>query len=617
MKSFTKKITVLFALLAATLGMAIFAACGDEEEKPDPDGFTVTVVDENNQPFTGVRVQLCEFDEETGELGICYPGVAVDEHGKAVYKNPDAKSRMEVHIQDIDNYMLYDKVAMNRGEAVTVKVVEHKPLGGDGTGAHERYQPTDNEGNPSGPEIEMPRLETFNPYLAEEGYYRVNVSEKDKIVYFAFRTSRVGKYSVQSSGPLDPRVYEIYGSLSTGWQDVGEEKDGDEILNGNRNRSKNSKNFYYEFEMDQARFGQSIISGSLSGVGGWNGSYGVIAFGISVEDDESAGKDFCIEFKYVGPLSSQAGELHEVIKANQLLGADSDLVYLTEATLPGQGNGPTEDQEGGTITPGPDAGTKTVYRFKESATNTATLKSILDWEEFDAQYELDTASHIYYLKNSDGSRGPMLVAYINPTGGHGAWDASLYEIAAVHYNQFAYYTNDPLTRHSYSDTDANGDSFIGSYGLSCNADGVYPLTQELKSFLDWFTMQSSYFKQLIPNPASVGLKTGKYFLYFCGYYRDGSEESPYLLNVSDDNTVKVTEDKSYGIVNVGGTGTYTVTIENADGLTVTYKGVQHTATGGTLTFDIVVGDTEYSEGVILEFVGTAAGTVTVKIAEKP
>ena len=81
MKSFTKKITVLFALLAATLGMAIFAACGDND-KPDPDAFTVTVVDENGAPFTGVRVQLCEFDEETGELGICYPGVTVDANGK-------------------------------------------------------------------------------------------------------------------------------------------------------------------------------------------------------------------------------------------------------------------------------------------------------------------------------------------------------------------------------------------------------------------------------------------------------------------------------------------------------------------------------------------------------
>lgn len=616
MKSFTKKITVLFALLAAALGMAIFAACG--ESGPDPDAFTVTVVDENDQPFTGVRVQLCEFDEETGELGICYPGVEVDENGKAVYKNPEAKSRMEVHIQDIDNYMYYDKVAMNRGEAVTVKVTEHKPLGGDGTGVHYTEKITDNEGNVL-EERELPNFASFNPYIVEEGYYRVNVAAKDKIVYFAFRTAQTGKYSVQSSGSVDPRVYELYGTLSTGFQDYGEETEGNQILNGNRNRTANSKNFYYEFEVDQARINQSQISGAFGGVTGWNGTRGVAAFGITVEDEESAGKDFCIEFKYKEPLESSGGEVHEVIKATQLLGAGSDLVYLTDATLPGQGNGYWDDD--GTYhpgAPGEDTGTKKVYRFKESGTNTAVLKSILAWNEYNAEYILDTTTNIYHLKNADGSKGPMLVAYINPTGGHGAWDLSFYDIAVTLGNQFAYYSEDGLTRYSYTDTDENGESFIGSYGLACNSDGVYPLTAELKDFLDWFTTQSSYFKQLIPNPTSIGLTTGKYFLYFCGYYRDGSQKNPYALTAREDNTVAVQEDGTYGTVTLPHPGTatknYTVTITGAAGLTVTYKDTPHSDTSGTVSFVIEFTSTDWSQGVVLLFTGFT-GKITVSITE--
>lgn len=77
------KVALLFCLTLCVAAFAFaFAACGGDGESGELK-YTVTVVDTDNNPVTGVRVQLCAIDEE-GNIGTCLIPVPVDENGVAV-----------------------------------------------------------------------------------------------------------------------------------------------------------------------------------------------------------------------------------------------------------------------------------------------------------------------------------------------------------------------------------------------------------------------------------------------------------------------------------------------------------------------------------------------------
>ncbi len=596
MKSFTKKLLILFALFAATLGMAIFAACdGDEEnDGPDPNSFTVYVKDETGAAVTGVRVQLCEI----GEGAVCYNGVNVDENGKAVVGLPNASNRLVVHIQDILDYYSYEEKEMNRGEELTVTLVENKPQSGNGTATFKQgLGETSNQ---------FENVDNF--YAVTQGSYRVRVSSLGQWVYFAFQAGQTGVYRVSSTGTADAKVRELQGSVATGVWDMGDGTAQDPY--GNDNRSESDKNFRYEFEVDSSNMQQSG---------------GVVYFGVTVMDEASLNVDFCITFVRRGNLEPQPQYTVNALLAEQLLQAGDPRVEAREASITewdGEGNQSTR--------------TITVQGYKNPATNTTVLKSAHGFAGLNAKVALNPADNIYYL-SSDGTAadGPMLVVHFggegdglgedesgstSATSGVPPFTASFWAMAQS--QSFSYVDpEDPYTFYSYTNTGENGEfSFMHSYALVCNNDGVYPLTEELKNFLDHYTSSQSFLNngmesQYLPLFEAAGAGPEQYFLWFCSVYADGSQSNAYRLTSATNTVSAKASGETYFEYRPTAAGSYTFTVTLTGEATITVGGQTHQTTGGTVTFTCAIEDTRNYTSFSIALTGASADAdVTVAVA---
>ncbi|MCM1236670.1 MAG: hypothetical protein NC489_41870 [Ruminococcus flavefaciens] len=101
MQKVLKRVTVILAIIAATLCLGVFASACDGNK--DKDTYTVTVVyAENNTPVDGtasdLTVQICSA-QLNGELITCYTTHKVGTDGKAEVKFFVLKNNTKYHLQ--------------------------------------------------------------------------------------------------------------------------------------------------------------------------------------------------------------------------------------------------------------------------------------------------------------------------------------------------------------------------------------------------------------------------------------------------------------------------------------------------------------------------------------
>ena len=119
MKKFIKTLSIMLIAAVCTVCVALFAACGGDDNKLDPNIIYITVVDENGDAIDGttfgenildpddhqVMIQFCTVD------GGCASMVELGADGKAEYDLASVKElaetnhtdTVELHIQNLPN----------------------------------------------------------------------------------------------------------------------------------------------------------------------------------------------------------------------------------------------------------------------------------------------------------------------------------------------------------------------------------------------------------------------------------------------------------------------------------------------------------------------------------
>ncbi len=134
------------------------------------------------------------------------------------------------------------------------------------------------------------------------------------------------------------------------------------------------------------------------------------------------------------------------------------------------------------------------------------------------------------------------------------------------------------------DGEPNGDKTKNCYENFCNGDGVYPVNQELHTFLTLFTKANKPYDDMISTEEWLAQEDW-IWLSACYYYSEvptGTQENPLVLTEGTQNADIVAFDDLY--CTVAGEGEYLITF-TSDGADIKLNGTisaQHTVTAGTV-----------------------------------
>ena len=291
MKSITKKIAIILLVCMLTVAVVSLVACKD---KSDPNVYTVTVVDEDGNPYAKAIVQLCKIEAD-GSQSTCYTGVATDANGvvKLEKEIPEDVNHVEVHLLGLPAYLTYERVKMHRGESVTVTVRLKKAnelsSAKEGTGFGE-YAKDLLTGEITS-EIDS---STFKPYVVEEDEaYALKFTSATQKIYYEFHALQEGIYKVYSLGSVDASVTRLTGSKMTGIRNPGKSADF-----YSDNVSATDKNFSLEFVIEPELFEQT--KGGDSSI-----DYAACYFEVALSNASDINKDAIIVFEYVDDFEEE------------------------------------------------------------------------------------------------------------------------------------------------------------------------------------------------------------------------------------------------------------------------------------------------------------------------
>lgn len=126
MKKLFKTLICAAAAVCVTLGLVLFAACGDEPEKPDDkhDYYTVNITYPDGKGAEGIELQMTPENGTMPDEGDLFLTATTDESGKAEFHIahfPDATLyRLEVMSGVPEGYNLQSAYAINLGDGFTL-----------------------------------------------------------------------------------------------------------------------------------------------------------------------------------------------------------------------------------------------------------------------------------------------------------------------------------------------------------------------------------------------------------------------------------------------------------------------------------------------------------------
>ncbi len=434
--------------------------------------------------------------------------------------------------------------------------------------------------NGQDPESGVGQLDSqkFNPYQAVIGSYKLKFTSADQKIYIAFNsnTTEDGVYRIYSRGGVDATVQQLVGDPRTnGVRNPGPLAEIDRMLLFNDDANPAVKNFSLDFIHNE-------------GVTEGHTVNGVCYFELALKDATHVDKEFAVCFEYVGQYTPLPPTIVTDIRAN--------------------------------------------YEVIKAIRPAGALNMIpLSAGDFEVVYS--EADKYYHLGSADG---PVL--YVNltapwPWGVTGEGDIPLTFMLRCSYgNVYEWSFDDGVTSENWLTflfdhigwydlvSDGQGGSWyqLRSDAVNyCNADGYYPVTEQMKQFLTLLykdlTVQALYFQE--NNYANIKwvLPEGDEWIFMCGYYgeqytgRDyaggsGSENDPYQLKKAGEFSVEVP---------AGGAIWYTSNVNfdvvtNTAGAVISYGG-----------HDYAAGETVNVKGSAQKFSvklqSGAAGQVTISV----
>ena len=410
----------------------------------------------------------------------------------------------------------------------------------------------------------------YNPYIVKEGVYSATIEEEDAIVYYGFIPTRPGKYVIESWGTIsdlitaDPNVG-YYGNNPQYVQEAISYAD----------EGGYDKNFALEFNIAIEEF---INTGTFDDNGNMiyekdeNGNLiagGVYTFGISCKGVKKP-KTFPFAIKWVDEYVLEKIPA-EVIPVSESLSKYPDC------------------QEG--------------YIWKDSLIN--GLEQAFYNEE----------DGFYHVGSKDGY---VITAKIS--------EPCLYmDRAFSKYNETTK-ENDGIVGVTGIVLD-NGTkdytSFIQEYEKYCNSDGVYGVTEELKTFLNYYYLNS---KDWIVSNSQTVVDDESGWMFACGYYAaiedsystpwsgDGSFDYPYSIDTNNSYYAKVPANGSlfYSFYLKNAMNEMTVFVKATDpNAKAIYNEVEYTSDTGAY-FELNIGGIMNPSGLTFELTtvnGEAQGFV--------
>lgn len=490
MKHVTKKWAWLLTAVALTLSVAGLVACGGPESGTEHD-YTVKVLGPDGAPYTTALVQPCEVDA-SGELTMCYAGVATDNNGVAYLDlgkeipNEEA-NEIEIHLLNLPSYYTYTSVRMKKGEEKTVNVTDKYGESGTGTGTF--------KAGLGGETTNQLDSENSDPYVVYAKTYRLKFTSATQKIYYAFYASEAGNYKVYSSGDIDASLIMLAGTNSIyRWE---EERFMSEKV------SDTDNNFTYEFE----------VSDSLV-----ENEQGLVYFEVALDNAADVNKAAFIHFEYVdeytpGPSKPQTVD----VNAQMPLTPYTMIGTYIDATLNGSFTY-TKDNDGYYHVGGNTDGELLLATLGKGAVTPRGLdKSFMD---IYAQGQPFTFSDgVTYSKNYY----PLVAAYADATNSEGRYPVTdeLIEFLELYITEK--YTVD-LLEQSIGELLPAGEEWLVWCGYY--EDGGYEQPNDEGTYDNPFTLESGMLTIDIPAGGTV---------YYAAYVRAGTT----FTLMSDDTNIKL------------------------------------------------------------------------------
>lgn len=411
---------------------------------------------------------------------------------------------------------------------------------------------------------------SYDPYIIREGVYSATIEEEDAIVYYGFVPTRPGKYVIESWGTItdlitaDPNVG-YYGNNPQYVENAIDYAD----------EGGYDKNFSLEFNIAIEEF---INTGTFDDNGNMiyekdeNGnliSGGIYTFGISCKGVKKP-KTFPFVIKWIDEYETPKIPV-EIMNVNETLS-----------------NYP-ECPEG--------------YVWKDS------LLSGLEQAFYNEE------DGFYHVGSKDGY---VITAKIS--------EPCLYmDRAFSKYNETTKENEGivGLTGIVLDNGTKDYTKFVQEYEKFCNSDGVYGVTEELKSFLNYYYLNS---KDWIVSNSETVVDDESGWMFACGYYAaiedsystpwsgDGSIDYPYSINTNNSYYAKVPANSSlfYSFYLKNTMNEITVFVKATDSnAKIIYDEVEYSSDNGAY-FELNIGGTMNPSGLLFELTtvnGEAQGIV--------
>ena len=394
----------------------------------------------------------------------------------------------------------------------------------------------------------------YTPYIIHEGTYEVSLKGTDT-VFYGFRPTRPGKYIVESWADLtlDPQVG-FYGNND---QYVAEAPLDDE----KDDNSGMDNNFKLELNIPIDQFintGNIDKDGNLIYEKDANGNYipgGSYKLGINNKDNLGDIK-FPITVKWV----------EEYVEEKVI----AEKVYAEE-----------------TLTKYPNNENKELI-YKEAELN-GTLNVV--YNEEDKFYHVDSKDG-YVLLAKISEPCPYLdrpFSKVNPQTGENEGILSVTGIVVDN------------GKKDYAE-------FVKEYEKYCNEDGVYPVTQEMKTFLELYFLK---IQDWVISTSETVVDEESGWLFACGYYANIADayDKPWSGNGTTDEPFSINTGEYYAKVSAGTTIYYRyylkntlnektmfVKTDNSDAIFI-HDGVEYSSEDGAY-FEVVIGGHSHDGGFI-------------------
>lgn len=421
MKIIRKALSVTcFTAMSATCAFALYACNGDP--KPSSYEYTVSLKAPNGSVLPDAEIQLAKVENDAE--GEKTQPVKVDENGKATFTFNE-EATFNVYASGFSKLYLMPEGPLRvtpaaKSANITLSYDLKTSQSGNGTAEHPVDMLTGK------PDTSKLSYVTYNGYSVTQGVYKSSAAEANKTVYYRFRPTRSGIYTIWTEGTADTRFQHYIGSQAGIFINDTDELIADDI-------SETNKNFSYELEVSDELIEHKAAD---------------YFFGISVKEAAAFPADFHLLVERTG----------DYVAPEQLP------LTSVKPQSPLDPFGSPIDQPVG------------------------NLNDKINWLLPDGSIKAAKDEDGYYRVSSDGVKadGALIWAAV----GAPVRSESIGNILSVFTTDFVGMGDELQSNLTFSDGvtyKKNYYEFAVAYKAASNNQGLYPVTDELKEFLTLFS----------------------------------------------------------------------------------------------------------------------------------